>query len=155
MKLQGGNLIEELLNSIGNYKVTAAIYRDANKKILKDHLLSQLKEAAPTPDIKKALKLVSLKNSKTGAMVAIDKKAAPKAYIAHFIEFGAGIEKPRETRKTKENRGTLDAQPFYRPTYESQKSEILKAIQNEYGDYINDQIKRKIKQTERKIDKLT
>jgi len=151
MDLSGFDLIEEILNEI-DAKERANIYRTINKQLLKDNLLNELKEAAPDEHISNATKLINSNKDKTGVLVGIDPKGSKGTDVikARFLEYGT------EQRQTDDgaNRGTLQAQPFFRPALKANQEKLLKAIETDYAEFANEIIEKKIKSTQKKIQKL-
>tara|TARA_R110001606_G_scaffold395513_6_gene567928 strand:+ start:966 stop:1430 length:465 start_codon:yes stop_codon:yes gene_type:complete len=148
MKLTGNwDFLAEIIDELET-KEKANTLRAINRKILKDTILSDFKSAAPSTGIAKATKIMSGKKDKTAVVIGIEKNV--DTYQAGWLEYGT----EQRENESGANRGAITPKPFFRPVWDSGKDKVLKAVENDYGIYMQQILDKKVKANAKKIEKL-
>ena len=125
-------------------KMTVQFQQNATRKAMRKTLVEFRKKARSlvpvnTGRLKKSIKSKASLRRKTGMVegkVYVDYSRKSKRYApyAHLVEFGTG---PRQVKKSKMLVGSMPAQPFMTPAFNTEKNQAIKEWIRSFRETLN------------------
>ena len=127
-------------------RVKGKVLRTVHRKGLAK-LRTELRRAAPkrTGNLKKNIKIQNDRYNASGLLIGI----SSDAYYARFIEYGTVV---RETRRTGDHRGAIQAKPFIKPIFEKNYNYLINFYAANYRPVIEQALMKESKRISKRID---
>lgn len=136
-QIEGLDQFEKALETLDS-KTVEKIYSSVNRKVANKEVKKPLAARVDYIHSKRNIKTTKSKDDKT----AITVSPSTDIYWTRFLEKGT---KERYTKTTGAYRGSITARHQIESVYEAQIDEILKYVQEYYGEEIDNILRRKIK----------